>query len=404
MLYCFNCNVSLRSTAWSVLSLMQQGRLMVRTWFLLFLLVAFVACEGNLGPSLNFDVPANMDLAKDDMDAVGDRDILDEGDLTPRPDSDVDRPDSTKPDADIAPDPDTDPGDVTILCKGDEHREIACGLNARGIQKQRCIDDHWVNQGDCIDPDICQDGLSNYTPCGLNYRGMIEIACIDGQFEEGPCVDPDVCVDGDDGIISCGLNNRGRTNSVCVEGQWVSDICDDPDECVDDDRRTTSCGTGDKGEGDQNCVAGHWVNDGGCRISGSWCCSNRKCQPTFGAYTCGNGACEPVAGESPQSCPVDCALKTGPNGEGTPCTNAFDCFFYDWPLEEQGLWECSEEEGNSKVCKAKVSVRSCGNGTCELHPLRTESAIGCPRDCPPKTMACGYDVNCVFHPWPTEDW
>ena len=61
------------------------------------------------------------------------------------------------------------------------------------------------------------------TPCGLNARGMLEEECLDGEWSDtSVCVDPDECVDnstGTDGPV-CGVCGDGNEFQVCIAGVW----------------------------------------------------------------------------------------------------------------------------------------------------------------------------------------
>lgn len=255
-------------------------------------------------------------------------------------------------------------------------------------------------------PIECQAGGSREVPCGLNGRGMQRQVCVEGRFQDfGDCIDPDVCTDEDELPEACGLNGRGVATATCVAGAWVPGDCVDPDECQDGDARTVACGTGGAGSGDQECVEGAWTNDGGCRNAGRWQCVEGKCRALHGATSCGNGSCEPKTGESPQSCPADCGGFAGTSGQDARCRDGFDCIFYDWPLKGYGYWECAGIVG--RRCEARGDPTFCGTAGqdyCYFTQNVLESDQSCPLDCPDETLACDGDYNCIWHPWPVEAW
>ncbi|HOW52564.1 MAG TPA: SBBP repeat-containing protein [bacterium] len=96
-----------------------------------------------------------------------------------------------------------------------EVRFFACGYNGNGLQKQKCISHQWVDSGDCVDPDVCENDTDGDVPCGLNGRGLEPAFCEDGQWTTtgGVCIDPDDCVDG--------TQQPPYGTSECVAGQWV---------------------------------------------------------------------------------------------------------------------------------------------------------------------------------------
>ncbi|HOW51477.1 MAG TPA: SBBP repeat-containing protein [bacterium] len=97
-----------------------------------------------------------------------------------------------------------------------EIRYLACGYNGNGLQKQKCVSLQWQNDGECDDPDECENGIEGDVPCGLNDRGLEPALCDEGQWipTGGLCLDPDECVDG---------TWQAQTGDVyeCAVGNWI---------------------------------------------------------------------------------------------------------------------------------------------------------------------------------------
>lgn len=254
---------------------------------------------------------------------------------------------------DIKPDIDT----VKPDCSAGDTRSIACGLNKRGSQAQDCSGGHWVDNGSCVDTDVCTD----------------------------------------DAVTSsaCGLNNRGTQTNTCVTGQWQAGMCTDTDLCTDSAEQTITCGT--KGEQKQTCVTGQWSNTGGCNEPGRWKCQSKVCTPVYADAICGNGKCEPKLGESKKSCPQDCTFT----GTDKTCTDSYDCAFLDWTnTTTHGYWSC---EGYPKKCKTNVTNTYCGttgNDYCAFSTSYIESDVTCPADCAKDAASCNNDYECIYNNWP----
>lgn len=113
-------------------------------------------------------------------------------------------------------------------CEGDAERTIPCGLNARGSQDQLCTDDGWMNEGDCEDPDECEDGVEEpgESSCGgLNNRATFTRVCSDGMWEDTEdCIDPDECEDDQVEQRACAGHDGFLEERTCVQGTWQS-VC-----------------------------------------------------------------------------------------------------------------------------------------------------------------------------------
>ncbi len=147
-----------------------------------------------------------------------------------------------------------DNGDTGEVCATEgETRSIQCGYNGSGTQEQTCTDGYWENDGDCDDPDECENEDTQLVACGYNDNGTQNQLCISGQWEDdGDCDDSDECENEDTQLVACGYNNNGTQDLLCISGQWEDDgDCDDPDECEKDTVRTIDGAV-------EVCVEGQW--------------------------------------------------------------------------------------------------------------------------------------------------
>lgn len=120
---------------------------------------------------------------------------------------------------------------------------------------------------------------------------------------------------------------------------------------------------------------------------GNWVCSpDGKCaadpQPLF----CGDGICLDFVGESAASCPADCGSEAACDGTANRCLNL------RWTQAGcQGRWTCDKG-----ACTATCDAVQCGNGTCDW--TEGESPRSCPRDC--VAGGCTQRAHCTGRPWP----
>ena len=141
--------------------------------------------------------------------------------------------------------------------------------------------------------------------------------------------------------------------------------------------------------------------------TGHWRCvataGVTKCEPVYESLTCGDGYCRVRNGESPWSCPADCAGDPG----GPPCVEAADCIFLDWPHAATGFWTCEAPSPSPQpLCVAYASSSYCSTAGYDWCAEEWgESPASCPADCAPGAReACEEDLDCVFEDWPaTED-
>ncbi len=69
-----------------------------------------------------------------------------------------------------------------VNCIEGDEKTIECGLNSNGEQTQKCENDIWVDFGNCLDPDICENLSIQNIPCGINGLGELEQECVDGNW------------------------------------------------------------------------------------------------------------------------------------------------------------------------------------------------------------------------------
>ncbi len=166
--------------------------------------------------------PPETDMAPPATDAgppIPDMIPIDPDMAPPEPDMALADPDMASPEPDMAP-PDPDMA-LPLNCIDGTRRDVPCGLNARGAQPQRCVDDAWIDDGPCADPDRCVDGAVEEEPCGLNDRGTRRRICAQGDFRPPEdCVDPDECRDGAVEERACGERGDGVETRACALGAW----------------------------------------------------------------------------------------------------------------------------------------------------------------------------------------
>lgn len=219
----------------------------------------------------------------------------------------------------------TTPEDAYETCAEEQVKSEPCGHNNEGIQVFVCQDDAWIEDGECVDPDRCENGDTRNAKCGLNAEGTQPQVCEDGLWKnDGGCDDTAVCKSDAEHIVSCGRNGNGTQKMQCVDGAWENvDTCqDDPEDvCVNGDTWSKLCGLNDRGQQSLICEDGTWIEDGECQ-------SEEQCedgQPSEG--TCGL------------------------NGQGTVPQL---CVLGVW--EDQAL--CNESIRGAKIEGATISVRN----------------------------------------------
>lgn len=173
---------------------------------------------------------------------------------------------------------------------------------------------------------------------GVLAVGLIDCSDVPADVQ---CVDASDCE---------GFLGGNWTNNQCtrLEGHWEcnSGICFPVcDECL----AATQC-------------IGEWTQD----CNGHFACTGGQCEQVCESADCGNGLCAPAGGETPESCPPDCA---------SPCEVAADCAStQQWDAPCEGHWDCVTQS-----CVEVCDYESCGNGTCDTAGGETEDS--CPGDC-----------------------
>lgn len=95
-------------------------------------------------------------------------------------------------------------------CTGDEIRNVSCGLNSRGFQKQICVEGIFINHPlePCGDPDVCVDGTEEDDSCEFGGEtGIKTRTCEDGQWSE---------------FTECHVCNEGEIDSVSYSGNLIN--------------------------------------------------------------------------------------------------------------------------------------------------------------------------------------
>ena len=251
---------------------------------------------------------------------------------------------------------------------------------AQCIEDWHCLWQPWVvycaGHWDCLDfycVENCEDELCGNGICDALWGESMESCACD--CVDPVCVEPSNCL-GQEWDIWC----QGHWD--CVEGSCVGicefETCGDGYcdavggesfySCMDD--CLWSC------EADVDCLGYPWPVDCG----GDWDCVEGFCVPNCEDDNCGDGFCDRLAGESDESCPIDCP--------GQVCEYDIDCLQYDWLVYCGGHWDCVEG-----TCVEECGL-PCGDGACE--PWQGEGADTCEPDC---AWQCDEDIHC-FH----EDW
>src|SRR5690606_27608147 len=85
---------------------------------------------------------------------------------------------------------------------------------------------------DLVEPD-CEEEETRELACGLNERGVQLQTCIEGEWQEDEeCEDPDECLDDEEDEVECGRGDLGTAQRTCVEGQWLARLCRHPDHLI----------------------------------------------------------------------------------------------------------------------------------------------------------------------------
>ncbi len=128
-----------------------------------------------------------------------------------------------------------------------------------------------------------------------------------------------------------------------------------------------------------------WVDRTAC--GSEEVCEDGACVP--GSDPCGDGTCSPDDGESPSTCPADCAGLED-CGDDTCNPDSESCVTCPADCGQCcGDGTCSDADNEScATCPADCG-QCCGNGTCDAEHGEIEAT--CPADC-----SCGWESDQVF--------
>jgi hypothetical protein len=234
-------------------------------------------------------------------------------------------------------------------------------LNARGAKNRHCDNGAWGAFGNCADPDVCIDGVSNTEACGINGHGTQLRSCVSGQWSEyASCIDSDICLNGATETRACGLNNHGTQTHNCVSGQWETfRTCIDWDTCIDGTTESIACGKNRRGALTRSCVSGQWGDYASC-VDPDVCFDNTHETKACGINGHGTQLRSCVSGQWSEytSCVdsdicLDGATETracGLNGRGLETRTCLSGVIW-------GTWNCID----SDVCvDSKIQYGTCG--------------------------------------------
>lgn len=88
------------------------------------------------------------------------------------------------------------------LCNHGEERDLACGINNRGLKHEVCFEGRWISNYQCVDPDVCKDNDVDVKTCGV--LGASTDVCVEGQWDFGECEDDFIKPDGEIPVESKG--------------------------------------------------------------------------------------------------------------------------------------------------------------------------------------------------------
>ncbi|UCG32543.1 MAG: hypothetical protein JSU68_12870 [Phycisphaerales bacterium] len=243
-----------------------------------------------------------------------------------------------------------------------------------------CLWQEWIVYGvgdwDCVDFN-CVENCSNHQ-CGNGICDALwgesmescSYDCVDPL-----CLEPSNCI-GQEWNVFCQGHwdcQQGACVPICDYQTCGDGFCDPAGgesfySCMDD--CSLSC------EADIDCIDYPWPVDCG----GDWDCHEDFCVPNCENHNCGDGFCDRVAGESDESCPIDCPQPI--------CEHDIDCLRLPWLVDCYGHWDCVAGR-----C-VEVCGLPCGDGWCE--PWQGEAAATCAPDCP---WQCNQDIHCFHKDW-----
>jgi uncharacterized protein YjbI with pentapeptide repeats len=142
------------------------------------------------------------------------------------------------------------------------------------------------------------------------------------------------------------------------------------------------CSAGSECQSARHCVAVEW--DAGLP-GGHWACVSGVCTEVPDKVGCGNGVCEADKGETPASCPADCAME---------CRDPAHCWALSWGGSGSGNWMCDP----AGRCIVDPKPLFCGDGLC--FDFVGESAASCAGDCGSEPECDGSANRCLNRSWP----
>ncbi|MCK5804373.1 MAG: hypothetical protein KAI66_16160, partial [Lentisphaeria bacterium] len=229
-----------------------------------------------------------------------------------------------------------------------------------------CLENEWAV--DCVGHWGCEQGrcveVCDFETCGDDFCDSL------GGESVGSC--PDDCQSDCEVPFDC-IDNEWN---IFCQGHWeclagmCSPICDF-DTCGD------GVCTPERGESETSCAADcspqcqvpadclslPWFVD----CYGHWACVDSICQEECDFETCGDNFCDRAGGESPQSCPDDCAVCVE---EGMPTGFPPACC--------AGLEPMSDCVPDSPCPGSLFFCVDCGDQSCDPH----ENPYNCMDDCP----------------------
>ena len=251
--------------------------------------------------------------------------------------------------------PDSCPLDCSAACQA----PVDCvGL----VWDVRCVG-HWdCQQGECVE--VCDD-----VGCG---NGICDVQ--GGESAESCPLD---CTQDCRAAIDC-LDHEWN---VFCQGHWecIAGICStvcDMETCGDGvcdpwgGETATSCAA-DCDPACQvpaDCLGLSWLVD----CLGHWGCENGRCVEVCDFVGCGDGQCDREGGESPQSCPDDCATACGEEGFPTGIP----------PACCSGLHALAECVPDQPCPGSLLFCVDCGDRSCDPHENPYNCLDDCPQGCP----------------------
>ncbi len=74
---------------------------------------------------------------------------------------------------------------ISKTCDENQTDEQTCGFNGNGTQKLKCVNNEWINDGDCVDVDFCVNETIETVKCGYSDLGEFQRECQNGRWSLG---------------------------------------------------------------------------------------------------------------------------------------------------------------------------------------------------------------------------